>query len=179
MAAPVLVPLNCLKCQAALPAKPDEIAWICSQCGQGHLLDENKPAGLAPLEIHFSQSLKQNQTGRPFWVVEGNVSLTRTMFKGNEGRDSVRFWSQPRMFFVPAFESTLAELVNYGKFLVKNPPALQPGVPTPFLPVKLSLQDVHPMAEFIVLGVEAERRDMLKEIVFDIQLAEPSLWILP
>ena len=33
-----LVPLLCVRCQAPVPARPGEVAWVCEQCGQGLVL---------------------------------------------------------------------------------------------------------------------------------------------
>jgi hypothetical protein len=34
------------------------------------------------------------------------------------------------------------------------------------------------MAEFIVLGIEADRKDKVREIEFALQLSQPELWVL-
>jgi len=34
------------------------------------------------------------------------------------------------------------------------------------------------MAEFIVLGIEADRKDKVREIQFTVQLSAPELWVL-
>ena len=75
MTAPVtLIPLRCLRCETSVPAQPEEVAWRCSQCGQGLLLDESK--GLVPLEIHYSADIPPNGVGKPFWVAEGQVTVS-------------------------------------------------------------------------------------------------------
>jgi hypothetical protein len=38
---------------------------------------------------------------------------------------------------------------------------------------------VHPLAEFILLGIEADRKDALKTLNFTLDLERPQLWILP
>ena len=48
MSAPALVPLMCIQCQSPIPAKPDEVAWVCATCGRGQILEDE--AGLQPLE---------------------------------------------------------------------------------------------------------------------------------
>jgi len=35
------------------------------------------------------------------------------------------------------------------------------------------------MAEFIVMGIEAARKDNLKEMTFTLNLSSPELWIVP
>jgi len=178
MSMPVLQPLQCLKCQTALPAEPDEVAWLCPTCGQAVLLDEKQALGLAPLEIHFASDLRPGQKGRPFWVAQGVVVVQRETYSGNESRQALEFWQKPRTFFVPAYACPLEQLISLGMQFLKQPIAMMPGQGTAFLPVTLSPEDVRPMAEFIVMVIEAERRDMLKSVGIQLNLAAPSLWVL-
>ncbi|MBL8058510.1 MAG: hypothetical protein JNK29_17535 [Anaerolineales bacterium] len=176
-----LVPLLCPNCRAALPAQPDEIAWRCAECGQAWQLAEADPSsafGLAPLEIFFDARLDPRVHGRPFWVAEGRVGLRRETYSGNQDRQAQEFWSQPRRFCVPAFTCPLETLVSLGMELLREPPDLQPGPAAPFTAVTLPRADVRDMAEFIVVGVEAGRKDQLKRLEANLQLSEPELWIL-
>jgi hypothetical protein len=179
MTTPALTPLVCLKCQTPMPAKPDEVAWVCSACGQGHLLDEDLPKGLAPLEIQYAANIPANILGRPFWVAEGRATLHRETYSGNAEREAAQFWSEPHAFFVPAFSCPLDQMISVGVQMLRQPPMTQPGRPTAFAPVTLALDDVRPMAEFIIMGLEAERSDKLKELTFELELPLPALWILP
>jgi hypothetical protein len=38
---------------------------------------------------------------------------------------------------------------------------------------------VQAFAEFLILAVEAARKDKVKEIRFELELQPPTLWILP
>ena len=179
MSMPALQPLQCLKCQTALLAEPDEVAWLCPTCGQAMLLDEKQPAGLASIEIHFANGIQAGQPGRPFWVAQGVVAVERETYSGNEERQALEFWQIPRNFFVPAYTCSLDQLIGLGMQFLKQPFVMTPGPAAPFLPVTLALDDVRPMVEFIIMGVEAERRDMLKSVGIQLSLAAPSLWVLP
>ena len=173
-----LIPLVCTKCQTRVPAQPDEVAWVCSQCGQGLLLDISK--GLVPLEVNYAQEIAPNTPGKPFWVTEGRVAFAnRQTYSGNEDREAHNFWAQPRRFFVPAFSSPLEALLELGSKFLQQPPSLQPGPAARFEPVTLALEDVKPLAEFIVMALEAGRKDKLKEIQFSLELSNPVLWVLP
>jgi hypothetical protein len=180
-----LVPLLCIKCRAPVPAQPDEIAWVCEQCGQGLLLAAT-PAPSAvdsvtqALDIYFSNAIVSGQKGRPFWVTRGQVNLTvRETYKGDEGRAAREFWASPRLFYVPAWETSLDEVVSTGVNLLRSPQRLDPGSRTPFLPVVVLPADVRPLVEFIVINIEAERRDALKTLNFDLKLEPLQLWVLP
>jgi hypothetical protein len=176
---PALLPLQCPKCQSPLPADVDDVAWVCATCGQASLLDDRQPSGLSPLPLHYDGSVRAGQRGRPFWVAQGQVTVQRNTYRGNENRQAQEFWQQPHTFFVPAFACSLDELVSLGMKLLRQPVVPVQGQPTPFAPVKLSRGDVRPMAEFIVMGIEAERKDMIKSVQIQLTLTNPILWILP
>jgi hypothetical protein len=178
-----LIALVCVKCQTPVPALPGEVAWVCRQCGQGLLLDTDR--GLAPLDVFYTSGIAPNTLGKPFWVADGRVAFARRQtYSGNEDRDAHQFWSQPRRFFVPAFSAPLETLLGLGSKMLEKPPSLQtspatPSPATPFEPVTLALEDVKPLAEFIVMALEAGRKDKLREIQFSLDLSAPGLWILP
>lgn len=179
MSAPVrLIPLQCTKCQTALPALPGETAWVCAACGQGLMLDEEK--GVRPLDVFCSEQIPPNQTGKPYWVALGTVSgLARQTYKGNESQAMNAFWAAGRLFYVAAWKMTIEQRVNEGVRLLNNPVLMKPGAPARFYPVTVSPRDVRPLAEFMVMSVEAARKDALKELGFQIQLENPQLWIVP
>jgi hypothetical protein len=173
-----LLALNCIQCGMALPAELDEVAWVCSNCTQGQQLAQN---GLIPLEIHSSARIPANQTGWPFWIATGRATIDREVYgtfgkKTEEARD---FWAEPHLFIVPAFDHPLQELIQTGMAWLRNPPDLTPGPPAAFQSVTVSPEDMGPWAEFLVLAVEASRKDKVKKIQFSLDLDEPELWVLP
>jgi hypothetical protein len=173
-----LIPLLCVRCAAPLEAQSEEVAWSCSNCSQGQLLQVD--GQLVPVEIHFDAAVKPGERGRPFWVATGQVSnLERKRFKGDQSKEMQRFWVSARRFFVPAYEMPLEQIVETGLKLIEAQPALTPGAPADFLPVTVLPDDVRALAEFIVLAVEAARKDQLSQLQFDLQLGEAELWIIP
>ncbi len=172
-----LIPLNCVRCATPVPAEAEEIGWVCSHCGQGLILDEAQ--GLAPLGVQYSSAIKPAQHGQPFWAVRGRMTLDRDTYGRGQDRAAREFWGQPRTFFIPAVEMPLDELLALGKQLLRNPPVLEPGPAVPFPPITVPAEDVPALAEFLVVAVEAERKDRLKEIRFQLALDGPELWVLP
>ena len=174
-----LVPLVCLKCSAPIPAEPGQVAWACGQCGQAMALDTAR--GLVPIEIYYAVRAGSGAPGRPFWVADGTVALRRTAYKPNSGstRDAEQFWSTPRRFFIPAYRLDTETFLKTGAALLERPPAFQPGAPFPFEPVVLAMEDLQPVGEFLVMGIEAARKDAIREVAFSLRLSPPSLWVLP
>lgn len=173
-----LIPLLCARCQAPIPAQPDEVAWICQQCGQGLLIDGQ--TGASPLDFFFSNRIQPGLTGRPFWVSNGRVVIQhRETYHGDESRASQQFWAAPRFFYIPAWAATLDETISTGVDLLKSPAIMQAGSPAPFLPVVTLPVNIQAVAEFMILSIEAERRDALKRVDFQATLEPPQLWVLP
>jgi len=172
-----LIPLRCLRCETPVPAQPEEVAWRCSQCGQGLLLDESK--GLVPLEIHYAAGIQPNGIGKPFWVVVGQVTVVRDTYSGDKSADAQRFWGDGRRFILPAFAGTLETLLSFSMQYLQQPPVLQPGPDARFEPVTLSPGDLAAAAEYLVMTIEAGRKDSLKVVSVGVSLSAPALWILP
>ncbi len=172
-----LIPLVCPKCTTQVPAETDEVAWVCAQCGQGLLLDENK--GLAQIEVHFAGGIPSGAKGKPYWVADGQVAMQRQTYSGNQESEAQKYWSQPRRFFIPAFAATLDDRLNLAMNLMAHPPALQAGTAAPFEAVIMHLEDVTAAAEFVIMAIEASRKDKLKELDISLKLSTPILWILP
>lgn len=174
-----LVPLVCVQCSTPIPAELHEAAWVCAQCGQGMALDPAK--GLLAVPVYYTSGIPAGGSGKPYWVADGQVTLRRETYRSNSGsaREAEQFWSAPRRFFVPAYASDTETLLRTGVSLLANPPALQTGPAMPFQAVTLSIEDIQPAAEFIVMAVEAGRKDALKKVSFSLKLSQPALWILP
>lgn len=173
---PALLALRCLQCNTPVPAQPDEVAWVCATCQTGLLLDETN--GLTKFAFHFADGIKG--TGRPVWVAQGKVALDRTSrnLLGKDG-DAERFWDAPRQFIIPAWSCGVDELVDLAIGWLQTPIGLKAGPAASFLPVTLRPEDARPVAEYVIVGIEALRKDQLRKVEFTLDLGEPELWVLP
>ncbi len=173
-----LVPLNCIRCGTSIPAEVDEVAWVCRQCEKGQQLGEE---GLIPLRVNYSLGIEPSKKGHPFWVCEGRVTIDRNTYGtfGKKNKDALLFWEQPRKFIIPAFPYPLDELARAGVNWLQKPPVMEPGLIADFDPVTVAAEDVSVWAEFLVMALEAQRKDKVKEVNFTLKLAELQLWILP
>jgi hypothetical protein len=173
-----LIALVCPQCATPVAAQPEEVAWVCSQCGKGLLL--NPGQGLESLEVRYAAGVPQNTAGKPYWVMEGRVSLQRESYcMGSSNREAEAFWSQGRSFFIPAYTCEMPEMLSQGMRYLAQPPSLQEASACAFEAVTLLAEDIQAFAEFLVVAIEAGRKDKLKEIKFFVELDAPALWILP
>lgn len=176
MPSPALIPLQCPRCSGAIPAAPVEVAWVCATCGQGLQIAGGK---LLPLEFHYASGISVQGKGYPYWVASGRVSLDRQTYEGNAVNEAAKYWAAPRLFFIPAFQVTLEDTLRVGMNLLLRQPALIEGSAVPFWPVVQGAGDVRALAEFLVMNVEAERKDKLRALRFTLELAEAQMWVLP
>ncbi len=180
---PALIPLTCPACRAGLEAEPEQTVFLCSQCGASWNLDDapGAPARLRALVIRYSPELRGSVTGRPFWVAGGQVQVGRRDVHGwgsQEGA-AAQTWAVPRRFFIPAFKCDLNSTLDLGRRLLNESPQPPNGSAAPFLPVVVSSRDLHGLAEFVIVSIEADRGDNLKTLRYALELGEPELWVLP
>jgi hypothetical protein len=173
-----LVLLKCLKCATHLPAEEAEAAWVCAQCGQGMQLT---PDGLAPLTVNWAAA-RPGAPGAiwlPFWVFAGTVHFaSRENYGGRSDPD--KLWEARRRFYVPAFPASLEQIETIGADLTRKQIPLKAGPPVGALKnCALLPGDAEQAAQFIVLTIEADRRDKLKTVAFTLNLDAPELWVLP
>ena len=177
-----LIPMFCIRCQSPLPAQPEELVWVCANCGQGQILTDG---GLKAQAIRYTNGIPAGQPGKPVWVAQGTATLRReiygtSLFGGNQQDDMATFWAAPRWFFIPAYELPLEQALEVGAQMLRQPPPLQEiSGPLPFFPITVSPEDARSLAEFIVMAIEAGRSDKLKKLDMQLDLAAPELWIFP
>ncbi len=180
MAGMTLVVVRCPSCNNALTPGDDDLVIACAQCGAGlQLADE----GLRPIEIQYARTnLAKVSLWRPWWIFKGRVNLIRRETQGgNRSDEAHKFWAQPRVMGVPAWELSLGAVKSAGVQMLKQPPALN-AMPRPngaqLTPAVVSAEDARKMLEFLILTLEAGRDDWLKSLDFQIEAGPPELWAI-
>ena len=178
--APVeLIPMLCVHCQNPLLAQPGEVFWVCSSCGHGQVLHDE--LGLQAQSVRYAAGVPQNTPGKPVWVVTGQAVLGRSSYDAFDKRGEMeQFWAQPRTFYIPAYDLPLDQLTDSALGALRQPPRLQEAAsPSKFLPVTIHPEDIQPLAEYVLLALEADRKDNLKQLEINLKLGPPELWVLP
>ena len=174
-----LVLLKCVRCGTFVPAEEDEVAWVCAQCGQGLQLT---PAGLSPLTVNWAAAqpgAAREVRWLPFWVFTGTANFYRRESYGGQNQPD-KLWNSPRRFYIPAFPAPLEQMETLGADLTRKQLALTAGPAIGLLKnCTLFPDDARHAAEFVVLTIEADRKDKLKNVEFTLDLNEPELWVLP
>jgi hypothetical protein len=175
-----LIVVRCPSCGTALTPDDADLVIACSQCGAGlHLSD----LGPEPIEIQYARSnLARVNVWRPWWIFKGSVNLIRRETQGgNRSEDARRFWAQPRVMSVPAWELSLSSIKQAGLQMLQRPPALN-AIPRPsgakLTPAVVSAEDARKMLEFLIFTLETNRDDWLKTLDFTIEAGLPQLWAI-
>jgi hypothetical protein len=175
-----LLVVRCPACGSSLTPGDDDLVIACAQCGTGlHLADE----GIQPIEIQYARTnLSKAETWRPWWIFKGSVNLIRRETQGgNRSEEARRFWAQPRVLCVPAWELSVAAVKQAGLHMLQQPPELN-AIPRPggarLTPAVVSAEDARKMLEFLVLTLEANRDDWLRTLDFHIEAGPPELWAI-
>jgi hypothetical protein len=173
-----LILLKCPQCSTPVPAEEDEVAWVCDTCGTGVQLTDS---GLARLNVQWAASSEGARVERwlPFWAFSGTVRFhQRLNYGGSAAPDDL--WQAPRRLFVPAFACPLAQLQALGGDLTRRQPALQAAPPAgPLQGCTVLPDDAARAVEFVVVSIEAARKDKLRSIQFSLDVGPPELWLLP
>lgn len=164
-------------------------ALACPQCHAHMTLDNESGLNLIDVSYATPSSGQRNiKSWEPIWVFYGSVDMSgRIARKANRksAHGAEQLWEQPRNLFVPAGNISEDQLREEGMRLIESQPELipleteSPPDAHPFAVAILSAQDAHELLDFLVLGLEAKRSDILKKIKFSIDVHPPTLWAAP
>jgi len=179
-----LILLDCPNCSHPLQPDNDDIVFACPNC---HLAVHLGAEGPEITSIRYA--LRRADKGdkgvwAPFWVFDGKVKIRKRETQGRRSntKDSLKTWEALRRFYVPAWDLNIHTAQDVGTKLTLQQPDLdyieQPAE-VKLVPATVSPADALKLLEFIVLAIEARRKDWLKELVFDIDVGEPILIGLP
>lgn len=179
-----LIALRCPACAEPLPVENDDVVVACNNCLTMVAVSLKGPV---KMDVRFALPNGQQAAGNqwaPFWVFNGRAVIKRRDTQGGRSADneSRQLWGSPRALYVPAWELSLHTAQNIGSRLIEQQPQLQP-VERPdgahFISATVTPGDARKLLEFIVLAIEARRKDWLKNLEFDLEVGEPQMMALP
>lgn len=179
-----LLLLRCPVCQEGLHPEDNDVVLACTNCHSPIALDEN---GMDEANVHYAAATKLESVTHwlPFWITYGRVNITNRQTQGsNRGaqKDSQEMWETERYLYIPAWDMPIPEARQLGRTLVESQPVLvegeRPAVGT-FTAANVTAEDALKLLELIILTIETERKDWLKDLKFTIQAPPPELWIVP
>ena len=177
-----LLPLLCPNCNHQLPANNDDVVVACPNCRQATLI-ENAGISLFPIRYIAPNPKAQVTHWLPLWVYTGKVHMQqRKTQAGNSQRESAALWGQARRFYVPAWDIALNNIKTIATNLIVQQPTYQPTQPPTnalLTSAVVERKDAGKLLDLIVLSIEAERGDYLKNIQYQLELNDPEMWAMP
>jgi hypothetical protein len=177
-----LVALYCPQCAQPLAVNHDDVLLTCGNCRAAVYIDDNGPR---PAKVYFAAGRVQESNWRPFWVFSGWVKMTQRVSQGggrSGNEEAEEMWGTPRRLYVPAWELNLQAAQEIGARLIQKQPEFEfitPPAEATLTAATVGPADAKKMLEFIVLAIEARRKDWLRELTFHLEVGEPDLWALP
>jgi hypothetical protein len=178
-----LVLLRCPNCARPLSPDNDDVLFMCSNCFTAVTIDER---GVQKADVRFALPTKADETTQkwlPYWVYHGQVEILNRETQGRSNNQASQLqWANPLRMYVPAWEISMKVAQEVGSKLIQRQPVtrfierpdgayLEPAVVSP--------EDAFRLLEFIILAIEARRKDWLKALDFRIEAGEPELWAMP
>jgi hypothetical protein len=167
-----LIALKCPSCDSGLIVEVNDSVVYCSSCGNGYEIINDE---LIPIEVNFAKPIVQGQgeiVYKPFWLLNTKVDIhnreasggwVSNLFGGNKSSDG------SILFYVPGFWTDIESVKQLGvNFTIKNPVASPQKFNVPLTGSTFSKEDARKICDFILLSIEGEKSDTLKNISYTI-----------
>ncbi|MGB3716607.1 MAG: hypothetical protein WA996_19480 [Candidatus Promineifilaceae bacterium] len=179
-----LILLRCPNCSSALKPGIDDIIYACPNCSSAIHIEAEGPKIIGIQYAIPTKGKDGEEIWVPFWVFEGRVQIKKRETQGRQSntKDSIALWGSPRRLYVPAWDLSIHTAQEVGSKLTQRQLTMrfvERPTEAQLTPATVSPADALNLLEFIVLAIEARRKDWLKELVFDLEVGEPELLALP
>ena len=177
-----LLLLRCPRCNHALAPNQADRVIQCPNCRVAVALNEG---GLVLLAAQYAApAAPQPAAWLPFWVYRGRVTIKERKTQGGRSaeKEAQEFWAQPRRVYVPAWSGELLEARDLVWSLLEKQPFLEAIIPpegAAFEPAVITSEDAHKLLELVIVSLEANRKDWMEKLDFDLRLESEALWLLP
>jgi hypothetical protein len=179
-----LLALHCPQCGQRLEPKHNEV--VVTGCPHCYTAVHIQQTGLQEINVTYTApATDQIDAWLPFWVFDGRVNIEKRESQGRSkgaDEDAARLWGSPRRLYAPAWNVRAGQAREFGSRLVQKQPAfqtierLQDALLTEAI---ITHEDALKLLDFIVLTIEARRKDYLRNILFQIEAGKPQLWAIP
>lgn len=173
--------MSCKKCGSALgqfSASPDEVLLQCLQCNTVY---EEHLTELLEVRIEFAQAPFQGREyiHLPFWQFLPDIKIFRRSIEKKSFLDASVDTLKNRLFS-PAFRfNDMKEIANLCAFLTMNNPKYKLSSPYKFEVCMYNHFEAHRVARSIFLLIEAQEKDKIFGMDYELILKNPKLIILP
>jgi hypothetical protein len=170
----ILEAVHCKSCGSGLVVEVNDNITYCSSCGNGFEIIGGE---LIPIEINFAAPALRGEGEmiyKPFWLMKSNVNIVERKAGGKLLRslfgDSHNSSSGDLTFYIPAFHCSLDTIKNLAtQFTMKHPVASPQKYNVKLLGFAYTKEDAKKFAEFILISLEAERGDIMKNFNYELK----------
>ena len=180
-----LILLRCPVCSVPLTPENDDVVVACTNC--------HNPIAIAvdgPVKMNVRFALPagfREDVDRwvPFWVYEGLVKIQKRDTQGGSRsakKDAEALWGGPRRLYVPAWDLSIETAQRVGSRLIQQQPQYQiitKPEEVQLVPAVVTPSDARKVLDFIIVAIEARRKDWLKDLAFELDVGQPEMWALP
>lgn len=179
-----LIALRCPHCHEKLAPQSNEAVVVF--CGSCHTAVRLSQQGIAQLPVQYvASSSPTADAWLPFWVFHGRVNLKKRDSQNADKqaqKEAQALWQRVQRLYAPAWEMPTAQARELGRQLVQAQPAFQTSTQAPSATIAeatINPEDALKLLDFIVLTIEAERKDWLRDLQFAIESDNHELWVMP
>jgi hypothetical protein len=165
--------IHCKNCGSGLVVELNDYVTYCSSCGSGFELTD---FGLIPIEVNFAAPVLPAEGDiiyKPFWLVKTHIEILNREASGgfisNIFGGSGQATSGDITFYIPAFYCSLDAMKHLAQnFTVKNPVASPQKFNSKITGFAYGKEDAKKLSEFILISIEAEKKDTMKNFEYRI-----------
>jgi len=179
-----LLALKCPTCGQNL--KPQSNETVVVSCGKCKTAVSLHQSSIRAINVQYAApSSNDVEVWLPMWVFKGKVNIKRRESQGSSkgaDNDAAKLWGSANRLFAPAWQEPIREARETGsKFTVKQPQleVIEPTDDMLMQEATITPEDGLKLLDFIVLSLEADRKDWLEDLQFEIQTSGHELWAIP
>lgn len=180
----ILEAIKCQKCGSGLVVEVNDSIVYCSSCGSGFEIQNGE---MIPIEINFAAAALRAQgemVYKPFWLLKTHVEILqrdaggaflKNLFGGSDSQTSGSI-----NFYIPAFYCSIDTMKNLAmEFTTRNPVASPQKYNTKLVGFAYGKEDAKKLAEFILISMEAEKKDVIKRFNYKIDVNSYEILGIP
>ncbi len=180
----ILEAVKCKKCASGLVVEVNDNIVYCSSCGSGFEIIYGE---LIPIEINFASASIRGEGEliyRPFWLLKTSISVEERKASGNFLKNlfggSAENANGSITFYIPAFYCSIDAMKELAsQFTLKNPVASPQKYNTKLTGFAYGKEDAKKLAEFILISLEAEKSDTMKNFKYDMRFDSMEILGIP
>ena len=179
-----LIALKCPTCgQNLKPQSNEAVVVSCGNCKTAVSLHQS---GIKAIDVQYAApSSNEVEAWLPMWVFKGKVNIKRRESQGSSkgaDKDAAKLWGAVNRLFAPAWQEPVQQARGIGSQFTVKQPRFESFEPTDDMLMQEAIvtpEDGLKLLDFIVLSLEADRKDWLEDLQFEIKTTGHELWAIP